>query len=158
MTTLANLVNEGKLIRYEAELRRREQPQRYVYLAPALVRWMETDLPSHAADRGRYLLPDEQVERALHAVIRGDRLVLGDHYKKIKPYPRHVWELRPVDVRLFGWFPRRGHLVLVCAALKKHLRRNSDYDPYIRDTITFRDALNLDEPKAVPGERYDEVL
>ena len=157
MATLAHLTERGKLKRYVAELEPPEQPERYVYASPAIEAWLTGALPQELCNWGSNLLPHEQVWVLLHDFVAGIRLIHTETCKQLDPLRDGVWELRTVDVRIFGWFPRRCTFLMVCGAMKKTLRRRVHYRPHIQRVIQFRASLDLDEPKAVVGG-FSDVL
>jgi|SRR5580658_1463456 hypothetical protein len=151
MATLVQLTEKGKLKEYVVELEPSQQPERYVYAAPEVEEWFANVLSQAARDLGRNLWPYEQVEGLLHDFVAGEILVHTDTYRQLEPLYQSVWELRTVDVRIFGWFPRRCTFLMVCGALKKTIPRARDYRPFIQRVLDFRATLPLDEPKAVIG-------
>lgn len=158
MTTLAQLVDLGKLKKHEPELERDEFPDRHVYLSREVYAWMEATLRLAPRDRGRDLLPYEQVDQLLFDFVIGRPLVYDVQRKKLEPITQHVWELKTEDVRLIGWFPRRKSFVIVCGRMKRELPNAKLYAPCIRHVVWFRDSLGLDEPRSVTGVRYNDVL
>ena len=107
---------------------------------------------------GRDRSPLEQAEQILYDFAIGRPLAYGSSYHPLDPQASYVWELKTPDIRLFGWFPKRRHLVIVCWELKDNLKKHSEYAPYVKRVTAFRDALDLDEPKAVTGVSRNDVL
>lgn len=158
MATLEDLIAAGKIAKHEADLENHELPERVVYFAPEFDAWSGGVLSGLGCQHGRNRTPYEQTEQILYEFVIGRRLAYGSAYHPLDPLSAHVWELKTPDVRLFGWFPQRGHLIIVCGELKENLRKISDYAPHVGKVVAFRDALDLDEPKAVTGVRQNEVL
>jgi hypothetical protein len=157
MATLEHLADTDKLIRHDADLDNDEFAERNVYFAPEF----DAQWPTLAAVgrvHGRNRTPYEQAEQLLYEFITGRRLAYGSTYHPLDPYASHVWGLKTPDVRLFGWFPKRRHLVIVCREFKDNLKKFSAYAPYIQQVVEFRNTLDLDEPKAVAGVSENEVL
>jgi hypothetical protein len=48
--------------------------------------------------------------------------------------------------------------VIVCREFKDNLKTHAAYAPFIQQVVDFRNALDLDEPKAVTGVGSDDVL
>jgi hypothetical protein len=88
----------------------------------------------------------------------GSPMAYDVHYKKLEPLTKHVWEFKMPDVRLFGWFAKKVVVVVVCGTLKENVKRFGDYAPFIDRVVAFRDALDLDPPKAITGVHHNEVL
>jgi hypothetical protein len=85
-------------------------------------------------------------------------MAFGVNYRKLEPHAEHVWELKTIDVRLFGWLATKGTIILVCGTLKENVKNYKLYAPFIQEVIAFRDALDLNPPKVITGVRYHEIL
>jgi hypothetical protein len=157
MATLEYLVAEGKLERYVVDLEFGEQPERYIYANPVIASWFEGPLRAAKRDRGRNLLPLEQVDEALYEFVRGDPMVYGTDCRKLEPHTEAIWELKTTDVRIFGWFPRKSTFLMVGGALRADLSKFAAFKPYIDSVIRFRSALCLDDPKALKGDLLDVI-
>jgi hypothetical protein len=158
MATLEHLVATSRLLQHAPDLEDGEQFERVLYLTPEFDVWLGKTLSALGHMHGRNRTPYEQAEQILYEYVVGRRLAYGTGFHPLDPLASHVWELKTPDLRLFGWFARRSHLILVCAELKDHLSRSAAYAPYVARVVAYRNALELDEPKAVVGVRYDEVL
>lgn len=157
MATLEHLADSDKVIRHEPDLEDDEFAERYAYFAPAFDVSLSA-LRAIGCLHGRKLTPYEQTERILYDYVIGVRLAYGSDYHPLDPLGFHTWELKTPDVRLFGWFPRRRHFIIVCWRLKDDLKPAAKYASPIQEVVDFRNLLDLDEPKAVTGVRADEVL
>ena len=155
MATLATLASSGAIIRHDPNLEIDEQPVRFAYLSPAAQTWCLTVLPGMTRDRGRNETPFEQV---LFEFTVGRPMAYDVAYKKLDPLGQHVWELKTADVRLIGWFARKGCFVIVCAEMKRQLRQARLYRPLIDATVAFRASLDLDLPKEITGVRPHDIL
>jgi hypothetical protein len=157
MATLEHLADTDQLIRHEPDLEDGEFAERYVYFAPDCdTTWAA--LAEIDKLHGRNRTPHEQAEQLLYNFAIGRRLAYGSTYHPLDPYSLHVWGLKTPDIRLFGWFPKRRHFIIVCWELKGSIVNFSAYAPYIHQVVEFRNALDLDEPKAVTAVRQNEVL
>lgn len=145
------------MIRYEPPLEVGEFPERRVYVSEDFEDWVCDVLPNVSRDRGG-LAPHEQVDELLNEFVLGRPLAYEVGRKVLDPVTNYVWELKTADVRVFGWFPKKGTFVAVCGELKKHLTKRIDYDPHIKSVVGFRDNLDLDPPKYITGVRANEVL
>jgi hypothetical protein len=157
MATLEHLADTNKLIRHDPDLDDDEFPERCVYFAPDFDARLEA-LAEVGFRHHRNRTPYEQAEQILYDFVIGRPLAYGSEYHPLDPHASHTWELKTPDIRLFGWFPKRRHFVVVCRAFKDDLKKFSDYAPYIQQVVNFRNALDLDEPKAVTGVGRNEVL
>jgi hypothetical protein len=158
MATLEHLAATNKLLKHEPDLDDHELPERIAYFAPDFDEWLEAGLWSLDAKRGRDLTPFEQVEQILYEFVIGHPMAYSVDYRKLEPLRVHVWELKTPDVRLFGWFPRKATIVLVCGTLKENVNKFKAYTPFVEAVAAFRNAIDLDEPKSVTGVRQNEVL
>lgn len=158
MATLEHLAATDKLLKHEPDLDENELSERIAYFSPAFDQWLDAFLRQLASRAGRHLTPFEQAEQILYEFVAGQPMAYSVHYRKLEPLTAHVWELKTPDVRLFGWFPKRAIIVFVCGALKENVKKFDNYTPFIQEVIAFRDALDLDHPKAITGVGRHEVL
>lgn len=158
MATLGYLADSGQLIRHTADLEGHEQPVRLVYFAPEFAVWLSADLRGRKRDRARDLSPLEQVEQALYDFVIGRPLAYGRDCRKLDPLTADIWELKTEDVRIVGWAPRPACFIAVCGCMKKDLPKFKDYAPLIQAARDFREALDLDPPKAMQGVVLNEVF
>lgn len=157
MATLAMLERQGVLHRYETDLERDEQPERLLYCTQGFLGWYEDVLPSFKKDRGT-LTPYEQVDRALREFVTGRPLAYDQGLKILNPVNHGVWELKTIDVRIFGWFAAPSTFVAVNGAMRSTLVPASRYTPFIDEARHVRDSLDLDEPKFLSGGALRNVL
>lgn len=158
MATLEHLANSGKIKKPNVDLEDNEMPLRVIYLSLACDTWLVADLVPVARFAGRKLTPYEQVDQIFYEFVIGRPMAYSVDYRKLEPLTEHVWELKTQDARLFGWFAKKGHFVVVCAALKNQVRKFKDYAPFVAKVVAFRQALDLDEPKMITGVTHAEVL
>ncbi|HZL59844.1 MAG TPA: hypothetical protein VFC38_09090 [Stellaceae bacterium] len=158
MATLEHLVASGKLRKHEPELDDGEMPEGIICLSPECDAWLSNHLIGTPRFSGRKLTAYDQVDQILYDFVIGRPMAYSVHYRKLEPVGSHVWELKTVDVRLFGWFCKKGHFVVVCGSLKNKLRKNKNYAPFIAKVIAFRKALDLDEPKAITGTNHNDIF
>lgn len=158
MATLYDLVGRGKLKRLEPELDEDELPLRYLYCAPEFENWVSNVLAAAKKDRGRDLVPVEQLWLIAREFVMGAPMAYGVHHKKLDPLQQHVWELRTEDVRLFGWFAAQNCFVIVCGEMKKFLVKRKQYEPHIQTVVQFRSLIDLDEPKTITGINSHDVV
>src|SRR5262249_38215357 len=107
----------------------------------------------------RRLTPFEQVDQKLRDFVLGLPMAYEVDRKQIEGHPYFIWELKTVDIRVFGWFASKGVFVAVAGAMRRNLKpANKKYSRQIDRTVAFRSALDLDEPKFIKGVTADEVL
>jgi len=158
MATLAHLLVAGKLHSYTPMLEPHEMPSRFVYFTPEARAWFEHTLMVAPSDRGKHLSPVEEADLLLTDFVIGRPMAYSLDYRKLDPLGHHVWELKTIDVRLIGWFPRKATFIAVCGRLKRELKRAGLYQPCILHTTWFRANLDLDEPRAITGVNHHDVL
>jgi hypothetical protein len=76
------------------------------------------------------------------------------------PREKEVWELKTVDLRLFGWMCKPKHFIGVLgdyADLYKGKSAKKSYEDAIAKVVSARDSLDLDEPKFAKGT-FDELV
>jgi hypothetical protein len=156
MATLDALVNVGALVRYESYLEEGENPHRYVYMSHEAANWVQLTLPNELRDYSKDLSPQEQVEQLLYHFITGGVVAYGSGFHPLDPVNKFTWELKTADVRLIGWFARKGMFVITCGRMKKEVRSYKCYSPCVVNAAWFRYNLELDEPKEIKGvARHD---
>ena len=123
-----------------------------MYASPEFKSWLEDELPVLESDWGIESTPKEQfIER--HAVFAaGECLYFGNHIRPLTPVTHGVWELKTQDLRIFGWFPARDCFVAHRGQQATFIKRHNLYTGYVGDVVRFREALDLDEPKFIPGD------
>jgi hypothetical protein len=158
MATLLELSGDaGPLFRLDA-LEVNRQEFRCIYMSERLKVWIENDLPGLRATWETELSCQEQVVELTEMFCAGDELDSNTQFHALHPYDHAVWELKTGDVRIFGWFPKKDHFIGVVAHDAYFVKRHDLYHGLIGEVVRFRDALNLDEPKFVPGDDPHAVV
>ncbi|TPJ34283.1 hypothetical protein [Mesorhizobium sp. B2-6-5] len=101
--------------------------------------------------------PVKQVFGLLQTFITGKPLVHGRQFHILHPEKQDVWELKTVDVRIFGWFHERNRFVAVRGASMEQCK-NDGYAEFRNEVVAYRAALDLDEPKFKQGAKIDDVI
>jgi hypothetical protein len=121
---------------------------------------MRKNLPSLEPDGfvDGAIRPNQQTYQLMKDFIRGADLFSDDWFPK-PLMPRDnahgIWELRTPDLRFFGWFVRRGVLIVASVETKVRLVQHKLYDGHREQAVVMRDNLDLDEPKFLNGEQSD---
>ncbi len=164
MTTLSKLVADGVVVRIEVQLDGEELAWRELYAYPAagrqnyFVPWLRDTLPTMRSQVGAEDSPEEQVYGLLVLYVTGKRLNSGRMYSPLRPDAKGAWELKTVDVRIFGWFHRRDCFIAVFADDATHIHEHGLHAGYRDEVVRLRDGLDLDEPKFVGGTNENDVL
>jgi hypothetical protein len=158
MATLLDLGTQGIVVPFEPVLGAGRMPMRLLYLFPRAVTWMDTVLPTLPSLYGSEIAPIEQLDDFLANYCAGEVLTFRRQFRPIIHIDKGVWELKTVDLRLFGWFHRRD--CFVCSAVDDATRVKSVplYSGYRDQAVHDRESIDLDEPKFVPGEDPNAVL
>jgi hypothetical protein len=158
MATILHLARAGgPLQKLDPMLEQGEQELRVVYGAANFPIWVKQILPGIAADRAEQS-PAEQLDDLWWQFCLGEALIYGKQFKPLRYVAEGVWELKTIDLRMFGWFPQKDHFIVVAAETKRRLVGARTYGQYIRQVVAFRDALDLDDPKFIPGTNPDDVV
>ncbi|ODR98427.1 hypothetical protein AUC68_08295 [Methyloceanibacter methanicus] len=148
-------------MRVEVELEG-ELPWRTLLGTPAFVDWMANVLPTlESTIVGGDITPEEQVYSIFVDYVIGEHIQFHTEdrrFKKLNPLQRHVWEFKTLDIRVIGWVASRDVFICTYGEMKDEMELMRLYDRYIALTFGFRNRLELDEPKAVTGDQYDDVL
>lgn len=158
MATPLSLAACGTLVRYDPQLGRRQQEDRYIYLGPRLVDWLSTVLPGLGSTWKIEESPAEQLDSLLADFCAGAPLLVGHMFKALQPIGRGVWELKTAEVRVFGWFHRTDVFIGSNADLKARIVEHSLYRGYIDEAVRLRDSLDLDPPPFISGDEPRHVV
>ncbi len=158
MATLLELVERGDLIKIDPALSGRQQEFRVIYASPRLVKWLSEVLPSLESTWTIELSPIEQLDALLSDYGSGEPLAYGRTFKHINHVSGGIWEFKTADLRLFGWFPLKDCFIGHAADQTDHIKLHKLYHGYAGEVARFRDKLDLDEPKFVPGEDPNDVV
>jgi len=156
MPTPKSIEEQGLLTRIEVELDADEQPQRLLYAHNRVVTWLEEILPNLETDNyvPGALRPEDQADALFYQFISG-RTSMHMAPNCLKPEQEGVWELRTHDLRLFGWFWRKGVFIFTAIDQAKRCKDLHLYAGYINQTKHDRENLDLDPPKFAPGGLLD---
>lgn len=91
------------------------------------------------------LRPAEQLRALIRSFCLGAPLQVGRQFNKVRRHPRHVFELKTIDVRVFGWVPEFNRFVACRAEVLENLK-GVEPDPYPRffqEVVDIRTALGL---------------
>lgn len=158
MSTLMDLVTRGDLTSFEDDTDR-SPPWRRIYATPAAARRMEHDLPRMTTMlSGGKTSPAQQVDALLARFSNGGRLCHYSDFHVLTPKGNGIWELKTVDVRLFGWFPARDAFVITNVLDAYETKATGLYNGAVQEAVAIRERMDLDPPKFVPGEDPDDVV
>lgn len=157
MATIAKLIEERKLINIEVGLD--GQPFRCIYGTPDFIKWLKTAQDIETKPEHSQQTAIEQIDDAFHEFIIGDNMDMDRRFKKLRWTPDyHIWELKTIDIRMFGWIPQKDHLILAFGDIADEIKLKKLYGAFIAKTKYAREQMNLNEPKCIEGMEYDNVL
>jgi len=158
MTTLIELDQAGELFKLDPLLEANEQEWRMIYISPHLRNWFEEALPGLISVWKVEISPLQQVDALVEEFCSGTTLCYGPQFKPIQHIEGGIWELKTPDVRIFGWFRVRDCFVGWRGEHAEHVKTYDLYHGLAGETARFRDQLDLDEPKFIPGEDPNAVV
>ena len=159
MATLDELVKSGQLHAQMVPLGRNEFPDRRLYVTPEFRAWLKDTVMQAKPFYPDSMSPRQQAFDLLKSFIIGRDFHSNKMFKRMSPQSDDVYELRSDDLRFFGWFPKKDCFVAVVgdefAALKED---KTLYEVHRLECIAFRNKLDLNEPKYIPGAKEHDVI
>jgi len=131
---------------------------RCIYASPRFRAWAETTLPTMEAHPLAGTTHAQELDTLLEQFCAGDELKIGPRLKSLEHKSDSVWELKTDSLRLFGWFTQRDYFICYVADDTDRIKQYRLYEGYITETVRFRDQLDLDQPKFVPGDDPHAVV
>jgi hypothetical protein len=135
------------------------QEFRQFYASPDLHNWLEGVLPTLASGLNLELSPLEQFVDLAETFCAGERLMYGLQFKPLTHITGGIWEFKTQDVRIFGWFHKKDCFIGAVADDATRIKKHDLYRGYANVTTKrFLEALDLDEPKFLPGDDPHAVV
>ncbi|WP_133170147.1 hypothetical protein [Kumtagia ephedrae] len=159
MATIATLEMQGKLIPIEVPLDRGEKAWRVLYGTPDFIAWLDNKLVTlKTTIIGCEIEPIEQVDAVFHEYVSGLYMPPDSRFKKLSCTPdQFVWEFKTLDVRIFGWVPRKDHFICTFGDAKDTIELMRSYGTYIAKTVYVRTQMGL-QPTHIASAEYHDVL
>lgn len=161
MATFDKLLEDGKIIRVTLKLGHGQFNDRKLYAYPECLEWMKTTVPQMVTGLCKSeFSPKEQLIRRLLDWITGKPMAQGRMFQNMKPHAEGVWELKTVDLRIFGWLYRPREFIAVCGGYTddyKEPTKTKFYGDDKKTVLSARDALPLDGQKFATGAFNDLV-
>ncbi len=161
MATIHRLLAEKQLFDITVPLGRREFQSRRIYALLTFVDWKDNELPRLQPGRLRATeTPEEQFDNILFKWISGKEIRYGTMFKDLSPIGDEVWELKTVDLRIFGWMFQKDTFVAVFGDYADNYKPpnlRSSYSVAMAKVVGARKKLDLDEPKFITGV-YDDIV
>ncbi len=158
MATPIELDRTGALFKLDA-LDQAIQEFRQFYASPQLHKWINDVLPTLSSSWNLELAPLEQFVDLMETFCAGERLMYGLQFKPLVHITDGIWELKTADVRIFGWFQKKDCFIGAVADDATRIKKIDLYRGYANVTTKgFLEALDLDDPKYVPGDDPHAVV
>ncbi len=158
MSTIEDLQNRGELQKILVKLERNEFENRFIYARPKFMKWIRNDLPKIVGLDPYNLTPMEQIQDLLRIYITGHPLRIGRQFHRMSPIESDVFELKTLDLRIFGWFYQKDRFIAVNAFDMVKVKQHGLYAAFRDEVIRDRQMLDLDEPKYNAGATEDDVI
>ncbi len=158
MATLLELVQQGKLFRFDPALGRNELETRRIFLLPPARSWLEETLPTTESTWKIEVNPAEQLDGLVYEFCSGKPLEFGTRFKSLVHLGAGIWQLKTADLRLFGWFVAKDSFVVSDCDHTDRIKRVHLYKGYCEQAVQRRETLELDEPKYIGGDNPDDVV
>ena len=160
MATIQEMIENGELTKINPGLGDEELEWRCIYGTDDFIEWLENDLPNLVHNTTYAdLSPFEQVATIFSEYIVGENFSDDRRFKKLRKTPSpHIWELKTDDVRIFGWVPHKDQFICVYDDEATKIKALNTYGWYMQKTKNVMDSSNLDDPKCITGEKYNDVI
>lgn len=132
-------------------------PWRTLLSVERLVNWIGATLPMLEGNWGD-LNPIQQLDALFADFASGAPLEFRRHIRVIQPRHDGVWELRTIDLRVFGWFAAKNVFIGSSAGLKHQIERHKLYGDHRDLAVQDRVSLDLNPPKCIYGVLYRDIL
>ena len=154
MATIEELVQLGNLHEFEAKLGPRDFKERSLFVTNDYIEWHNSHAVNIRVGYGVELDIYEQVDHIFTEFVIGKKLV-GQRVW-LDPRYKGVYELKIHDIRIFGWFYRKGIFIASYGAAKIDLKGNRrNMKRCINRVERTRNNIDLDEPKYIRGDAVD---
>lgn len=105
--------------------------------------------------------PIEQIWARIRFFSDGRKMVYPYDLRNLRPIGEGIWELKTLDVRLFGWFPFKDCFVIhaMADANVLHDEKNSDlWKPYVDLVSAYIRELGIPALNPILGAETQNVL
>ena len=158
MATVLDLAEQGALHKLDPQLEPNEQEWRTIYLLPRVVPVFANELVSWSSLWKIEQTPIQQIDALMETFCSGATLTFGPQFKPLTHIKDGVWELKTPDVRFFGWFHKKDCFIGGALNSAYNVKNNNLYAGYAGEVAYYRNALDLDQPKFVPGDDPHAVV
>lgn len=158
MSTLTKLIDAGTLRAVDLGLLDDELPDRGLFGTSRLHSFLDVDLLK-IKSRDPQLSAEEQVANLLGRFLANRPLMLNSPIAPLRCLKNGVWELKTLDVRIFGWFPARDTMVIDAGCDTKLLKSGKlNYSGFIAQTEYVRGSLGFLSGSYILGDQPHDIL
>jgi hypothetical protein len=147
-----------ELIKLDPHLEDQEQEWRSIYILPRIEPRFLTDLPTWQSQWDIEESPTQQMDALLEVFCSGETLTFDTRFKPLVHLSDGIWELKTPDLRLFGWFHHKDCFIGGALDRAYNVKSYNLYAGYAGEVARYRDGLNLDDPKFIPGSDPKDVV
>lgn len=158
MATIVELVRRGEFELLDPDLDPPEQAVRLIYVRNRVQKWILANLEGVESEFDTEVTPAEQLVDLVYAFCAGKNLTYDRQVKILRHISNHVWELKTLDLRPFGWFPRKDTFICCSIDFATRIKALKLYPGYRNEIVHFRKNLDLSPPKSVTGANPNGVL
>ena len=158
MSTISNLLSDGKIKAVTLGLVDDELADRGLFGTTRLHSFLENDLPA-IQSRDAVLSAEEQLANLLGRYLTNRPLVLLSPLSPIRHLANGIWELKTLDLRVFGWFVERDSMIIDSGCDVKLLKSGKlNYSGFIAQTEYVRKTLGFSPTNCVQGNQPHDIL
>ncbi|MET4240706.1 hypothetical protein [Bradyrhizobium sp. RT10b] len=158
MSTIAKLIDAGTLKAVDLGLLDDELPERGLFGTARLHDFIERDLLK-IESQDPLLSAEEQVANLCGRFLTNRPLLLKSPIAPIRCLKDGIWELKTLDVRIFGWFSAKDTMVVDAGCDVKLLKSGQlNYSGYIAQTDYVRRSLGFLVGDYILGDQPHDIL
>jgi hypothetical protein len=158
MSTITNLLSKGTLKAVTLGLLDDELPERGLFGTSRLFTFLAQELPN-IPSRDVALSAEEQVANLFGRFLTNRPLILRSPISPLRHLERAVWELKTLDVRVFGWFVDKNVMVIDAGCDAKLLKSEKlNYSGFIAQTEYVRRTLGFQPTDYIQGNQPNDIL
>lgn len=121
----------------------------------------EADVKKLTVSDNESRTPEQQIWAKIVFFLEGKKMVYPFDFHALRPTGHGVWEIKTLDVRIFGWFPCRDLFIAhtMADANVLHDEKKTDlWKPYIDCVANHIASLNTEKLSPVMGTETANVL
>jgi hypothetical protein len=158
MSTISSLLVQGTLRAVTLGLLDDELPERGLFGTHRLFKHLAEELPS-IPSRDATLSAKEQVSNLFGRYLTNRPLILRSPISPLRHLRDAIWELKTLDVRIFGWFAAKDCMIIDAGCDAKLLKAEKlNYSGFIVQTSYVRKSLGFTSADYIQGTEPNDIL